>query len=918
MIDQTLVAGDVLFATHRDRALYLGKSARDRAQWLKDNASRWRRIQDVQQEAAPLRPPVESEINVGVIPAGPKAQTSSHGVRNDGDDEDDAGLVDIPALDCSPPHEPAPTPATAAVDFLWSLPTEKVHVTAIHPDLQRPKNIKGRTYSRTAADRAAAQHWIEVGQRAGWGIYFNDNDLSVDLGPRHNKAAEIAVSHVRMMHVDADLPKDTKPEDFAVAKAALLAKIRAHRLPPSCIINSGNGYGVFWTLNERVATDADLVKIADLKARNKQLAVDIGGGADHCENLDRVMRVPGLINFPNEAKRKRGCVKVRTELVEFHPERVYDIDQFPPAPPEAPTSKASKKSKAKPGAVDEAPSDPATVDMSRLETDSKVLRFIKDGPGDGADRSNAVYYVCCELCRRGWSNEDILSVVLNQDYRISDHLYDQTGRSPEDQACRFLADARNETAEAVLSKETPYKSAEKFRAARYPHLLNFQDEWLTWDRAAYIPLEDATIRAAVMEFLAKAKVRMRVTDANGASSYIDGPFNPKPTHINAVYDMLRGQCHKEVGAVTPPVFLSGRTDPLPQNLVSCRNGLVDVTTGKLYDSTPDFFTRTALPIDYDPDAPAPERWLAFLADVTSERQELINLIWEMFGYLISTDTSHQKVFFLYGNPRSGKGTVLRTLVKLIGVFNTCSPSIKNLAGPFGFQSMIGKTLAIVSDMATDSRTDLSAAASSINAVSGEDYIEANRKNKDFWNGRLAARFVLAGNDLPGFGGHTAALAARLLILPFEEDYLGREDLRLSDKLAVELPSILNWAIAGLKSLRDRGRFEEPADCRAAKTRLLHRGNPVLGFVHERCITEPAARVGKTELYAAFAAYCDEHDVEYMSSEVFARKLYETVPSIRKMRGQAGGGRTQEYCGIRLVGPCAPEFIESPPAPEPWE
>jgi phage/plasmid-associated DNA primase len=86
-------------------------------------------------------------------------------------------------------------------------------------------------------------------------------------------------------------------------------------------------------------------------------------------------------------------------------------------------------------------------------------------------------------------------------------------------------------------------------------------------------------------------------------------------------------------------------------------------------------------------------------------------------------------------------------------------------------------------------------------------------------------------------------------------------------------------------------------------------------VHERCITEPAARIGKTELYAAYAAYCDEHDVEYISSEVFARKLYETVPSIRKMRGQAGGGRTQEYCGIRLVNSCPPEFKDSPPAPE---
>ena len=807
------------------------------------------------------------------------------------------------------------TSATAAVKFLWSLPTEKVHVTAIHPDLRRPKNIKARTFPKTIAGRKEALQWVKDAQKAGWGIYFNGNDLSVDLGAGRNKASETEVSHVRMMHVDADLPKGTSPADFSVAKAALLADLRAHRLPPSLIINSGNGYGVFWLLKTPIPTDREPTKIADLKARNKQLAIGIGGGADHCENLDRVMRVPGLINFPNAAKRKRGRVTVPTELVEFHPERVYAIDQFPPVPVEAQKSKSLKASKAK---ADGIPSDPTTVDLSRLEANSKVLCYIKEGPGADADRSDAVYYVCCELCRRNWSDADILSVVLNRDHRISDHLYDQTGRSPEDQARRFLMQARKETAETVLSKQTPYKSAAAFRAARYPNLLNFQDEWLTWDGAAYIPLEDETIRAAIMEFLERAKMRTRITDANGAVSYINGPFSPKRTHITDVNEMLRGQCHKEMRAVAPPVFLSGRTDPLAKNLVSCRNGLVDITTKKLYDPTPDFFTRTALPIDYDSDVPAPELWLTFLADITSQRQELIHLIQEMFGYLIATDTSHQKVFFLYGNPRCGKGTLLRTLIKLIGEENTCSPSIKNLAGAFGFQSMIGKTLAVVSDMATDSRTDLSAAANSINAVSGEDYIEANRKNKDFWNGRLDARFVLAGNDLPEFGAHTAALAARLMILPFEEDYLGREDYGLSDKLATELPSILNWAIAGLKSLRDRGQFQEPADCRAAKTRLLHRGNPVLGFVHERCILEQAARVGKLDLHSAYLAYCGEHDVEYRTLEVFARELYKAVPGVRKTRPQDGSDRTNEFCGIRLVDPLPAEFGLSPAEPEPWE
>src|SRR4029078_3698569 len=128
-----------------------------------------------------------------------------------------------------------------------------------------------------------------------------------------------------------------------------------------------------------------------------------------------------------------------------------------------------------------------------------------------------------------------------------------------EQARRFLVQARKETAETGLSKETPYKSAAASLTARYPNLLNFQDEWLTWDGAAYTPLEDATIRAAVMEFLEKAKVRTRNVDENTALTYAAGHFTPKPPHINAVYARLRIKSPKKAGAVTPPIFLSGRT-----------------------------------------------------------------------------------------------------------------------------------------------------------------------------------------------------------------------------------------------------------------------------------------------------------------------------------------------------------------------
>ena len=117
VIDQRRVHGDLVFATNRDRGLYIGTSISDQPRWLKEHAGSWRRIENVQREAAALAPPAESEIKVGAAPAGPSDQTSSDDVRQEGDAEDDVTLVDTAAGDCSSSPEPAsqPKPVTEPV-----------------------------------------------------------------------------------------------------------------------------------------------------------------------------------------------------------------------------------------------------------------------------------------------------------------------------------------------------------------------------------------------------------------------------------------------------------------------------------------------------------------------------------------------------------------------------------------------------------------------------------------------------------------------------------------------------------------------------------------------------------------------------------------------------------------------------------
>ncbi|NDW53899.1 DNA-primase RepB domain-containing protein [Aliiroseovarius sp. PrR006] len=90
-----------------------------------------------------------------------------------------------------------------------------------------------------------------------------------------------------MFHVDVDAPSD-----FA------LARLKDFTPRPSVIVFSGGGYQAFWLLDEPMS---DLKKAEEI---NKGLAERLGG--DNCHNVDRIMRVPGSINWPNTKKRRAG------------------------------------------------------------------------------------------------------------------------------------------------------------------------------------------------------------------------------------------------------------------------------------------------------------------------------------------------------------------------------------------------------------------------------------------------------------------------------------------------------------------------------------------------------------------------------------------------------------------------------------
>jgi putative DNA primase/helicase len=100
--------------------------------------------------------------------------------------------------------------------------------------------------------------------------------------------------------------------------------------------------------------------------------------------------------------------------------------------------------------------------------------------------------------------------------------------------------------------------------------------------------------------------------------------------------------------------------------------------GVLYPPTPDYFNVIASSVHYDPDAPQPVLWLHYLEQVLDDAEAIVCLQ-DWMGYLLTPDTSQQKILFVEGPKRSGKGTWARIIGALLGKQSVAGPTMSSLS-----------------------------------------------------------------------------------------------------------------------------------------------------------------------------------------------------------------------------------------------
>ena len=464
----------------------------------------------------------------------------------------------------------------------------------------------------------------------------------------------------------------------------------------------------------------------------------------------------------------------------------------------------------------------------------------------------------------------------------------------------------------VLSAKRTLPTAEAYVREFHSHtdsrtLHNYAGLLMAWQDNRYAEVEDEAVKNRLQPWLHDA-IQYVFNRKTQALELV--PFDSNPGTVNAALESVRTFVHLPA-SITPPTWIGqaeGRPDA--REVLACRTINLHIPTGKILPATPSLFATNALEFDYNAEAPAPEQWLEFLHQLWSNDEESIQLLQEWFGYCLTVDTAQQKMLMLDGPKRSGKGTIGRVLQRLVGAANVAGPTTRSLAGAFGLQPLIGKSLAIVSD-ARFSGEDMITVVERLLCISGEDALTIDRKHIGSVTMKLPTRFVFLTNELPRFTDASAALAGRFMILRLTQSFYGREDPSLTGRLLAELPGILLWSLHGWERLRKRGRFIQPQSAEDAIRDLEDLSSPVGAFVRDRCTVAPGRSIETGELFAAWKDYCQDMGRDHVGTvQTFARDLRTSVPELRVTQPRSGSLRRRWYEGIDLAQPDGQERVGS--------
>lgn len=832
-------------------------------------------------------------------------------------------ITDSSARACAQPTDTNPN-VVGLIEFLkeWFANTTGPVYTCSFTN-ERGAGPERHVISRTPAHISG---FVERWDQNGRGTFACVSTLK----PSEEKRNKANVEQIPALFIDIDFKSVDLLGDEP--RADVLKQLGRARLLPSVTISSGGGMHAYWFFKEPFDLDNDEAK-ARIEAALRQLADIFAGDLAVCE-VARVMRMPGSHNS------KTGEM-IPVEITSFDPNRRYELSDLEEWFSEQ--SPLLLRKAREPGqSVAEMQYDffaqyakehgikPPIDVIARLE----AMMYM--GPGDSSIHQTQIQ-CAASMLSSGMEIDDVVSVILAYTHKAAGRYGERWNWRVEERNLR-------KDCESWLKKHPREKKGE-------PKLIVIDGEL---QRNVTMRSEAKQEQAGIEGNVVKLPLTVRtdelhvqlgkcviahmdaegkklINTKHGAWLYSKGMWELRiePEWLNVRTERAcRALGFKNSTQLINETRNWIKRDPnlwreekLPwdqHGKIPTRSGLVDPRTGELEAARPDHFTTWRIDVDYDPTATCPW-WETMIADMFGDRDEeeqraLVGVVQELMGAALidKKPRSLSKACVFWGNENRAKSGVLEVVSGLFGN-EPIAVAIGAVDSTHGLMPFVRRAPWVLHEAFNPGQWHISSTVKSI--ITGEP-VNINVKNGPLMQQIVRSPIFWATNGQPQFKEATKAIVSRMVVIEVTRAFIEGKPIGAAAEaikrgfskpgefvVAIELPGVLNWAIAGLKRALERGSIASTDSIAETATAIHEDSNLVAGFLNDCIEFNPVARLRSSDFCLAHSAWWLElkgEDRRLPTNEAIGKALKAMGDARVGMdRNEMRDGSNRFYCGIAL-------------------
>lgn len=372
------------------------------------------------------------------------------------------------------------------------------------------------------------------------------------------------------------------------------------------------------------------------------------------------------------------------------------------------------------------------------------------------------------------------------------------------------------------------------------------------------------------------------------------------------YDLAKKTTRIQSRLYGAKTFLKSKVTVLAQcfdseaHLLNCKNGVVDLRSGKLVTHETNYFTY-CVPVEFHPQTDYTE-WEKWLGEVIGSYPQIAEWFQMCVGYSITGYINEKCFFYLYGPYSSGKSTFCNIMLTMLGEPLATSANFSTFTRMRESQNFDLAPLKPCRFVAASESSKSQLMNTAImKQLTGRDKIVASFKGKDEFRYIPQFKLWLSSNHPVMADTEDDAFWQRTKVIDFPHSFAGKEDKNLEYRMQGPQyqQMILAYTVLGAKMWFNelRGLLTPKLIIQNTK-RHREEFDSVHHWLNEMVIIEdPTAFTPSSELRESYEGWCDRNGYTAKKANSFGESLKNK--GFKDTRQRVEGTLMRGFLGIKL-------------------